>query len=211
LHCYLKFMDICNRILRWSVYNQDISVTLTHSHMKSVLFRLLLTLTLTFGFSALPLSAQDEENKEEQNENQRGQGGGQRGQGGGQRGQGGGQRPGGLGDMSKMTKEERMAHLNKLINTNVVQMIDAAQVREDQQEAFVKAQAKFEIELMKVLGQMQSVGRDRDKRQKLMQTRTKATSTVTKEVKKILDKDQFKLYQAKMKERTPQPRGGRRP
>ncbi|QXD25415.1 hypothetical protein F7C95_05835 [Opitutia bacterium ISCC 51] len=167
--------------------------------MKSVLLRLFLALTLTFGFSVLPLSAQDEENKEEQNENQRGQ-----------RGQGGGQRPGGLGDMSEMTKEERMAHLNKLINTNVVQMIDAAQVREDQQEAFVKAQAKFEIELIKVLGQMQSVGRDRDKRQKLMQTRMKATSAVAKEVKKILDKDQFKLYQAKMKERTPQPRGGRR-
>lgn len=167
--------------------------------MKSVLLRLFLALTLTFGFSVLPLSAQDEENKEEQNENQRGQ-----------RGQGGGQRPGGLGDMSEMTKEERMAHLNKLINTNVVQMIDASQVREDQQEAFVKAQAKFEIELIKVLGQMQSVGRDRDKRQKLMQTRMKATSAVAKEVKKILDKDQFKLYQAKMKERTPQPRGGRR-
>lgn len=171
--------------------------------MKSVLLRLFLTVALTFGFSAMPLSAQDEETKEEQNENQRGQGGGQRGQRGGQRG-------GGLGDMSEMTKEERVAHLNKIINTNVVQMIDAAEVREDQQEAFVKAQAKFEIELIKVMSQMQSVGRDRDKRQKLMQARMKATSTVAKEVKKILDKDQFKLYQAKMKERTPQQRGGRR-
>ncbi len=151
----------------------------------------------------MPLSAQDEETKEEQNENQRGQGGGQRGQRGGQRG-------GGLGDMSEMTKEERVAHLNKIINTNVVQMIDAAEVREDQQEAFVKAQAKFEIELIKVMSQMQSAGRDRDKRQKLMQARMKATSTVAKEVKKILDKDQFKLYQAKMKERTPPQRGGRR-
>ncbi|MDB2499376.1 MAG: hypothetical protein P8L44_20350 [Opitutales bacterium] len=171
--------------------------------MKSVLLRLLLTLTLTFGFSTISLSAQDDEKKKEQNENQRGQ----RGQGGGQRGQGGGQRPGGLGDMSEMSKEERVAHLNKLINTNVVQMIDAAQVREDQQEAFVKAQAKYEIELIKVLGQMQSVGRDRDKRQRLMQTRAKATTAVAKEVKKVLDKDQFKLYQAKMEERTPQQRG----
>ena len=179
----------------------------------ALLLRILLALSLTFGFSAIPLSAQDEEKQEEQSENQRGgrgQGGGQRGQGGGQRGQGGGQRGGGLGDMSNMSEEERKAHINKYINTNIVQMVEAAQVREDQQRSFVQAQVKFETEVLKIMFQMQSVGRDRDKRQRLGQARNKAVSEVTKAMKGILDKDQLKLYQAKLKERTPQQRGGRR-
>jgi hypothetical protein len=88
-------------------------------------------------------------------------------------------------------------------------MIEAAEVREDQQEAFVKTQAKFEVELIKVQSQMQSVGRDRNKRQALGQARTKAASVASKEMKKILDKDQYKAYQAKMKERTPQQGRGR--
>ena len=181
--------------------------------MNSVLLRLFLALSLTFGFSALPLTAQDEEKQEEQNENQRGQrgqGGGQRGQGGGQRGQGGGQRGGGLGDMSQMSPEERQAHIQNYINTNIVEMLEASQVREDQQKPFAQAQVKFETEVLKIMFQMQGAGRDRDKRQKLVQARNKATSDVTKAMKGILDKDQFKLYQAKLKERTPQQRGRRR-
>ena len=184
--------------------------------MKSVLLRLFLALTLTFGFSSIPLTAQDDEKKEEQNENQRGQrgqGGGQRGQGGGQRGQGGqggGQRAGGLGDMSQMSPEERQAHVQKYINTNIIQMMEASEVREDQQKPFAQAQVKFETEVLKVMMQMQGAGRDRDKRQRLMQNRTKATNDVKKAMKKILDKDQYKLYTAKLDERTPQQRGGRR-
>lgn len=175
--------------------------------MKSLLLlRLFLAFSLTFGFSALHLSAQDEDSSEERAQGQRGQGGGQRGQGGGQ----GGQRQGGLGDMSKMTQEERQAHLQNYINTNIMTMLEASEVREDQQKDFAQAQVKYETSVLKIMMQMQAAGRDRDKRQSLLQARNKATADVTKAMKKILDKDQMKLYTKKLEERTPQRGGGRR-
>ena len=65
--------------------------------------------------------------------------------------------------------------------------------------------------MIKVQGQMQSVGQDRNKRRALGQSWRKASSDTFKAMKKILDEDQMKAYTAKMKGRTPQQgqRGGR--
>jgi hypothetical protein len=191
--------------------------------MKSVvILRFFLTLALAFCISSTQLFSQEDTEKKEETEEkepetppQRGQrgggGGGQRGQGGqgGQRGQG---QRGGLPDMSSLSKEERMARLNEIIQKNVVEMEDVVEIRDDQQEAFVKSQAAFEVEMIKIQGQMQSVGQDRNKRRALGQSRTKASSDTSKAMKKILDKDQMKSYTAKMKERMSQQgqRGGRR-
>ena len=170
-------------------------------------FRLFLVFTLGLCISVPPVFSQDdkeeETDKKEQTDQQP-----QRGKGGQRGGQGGGGQGGGLPDMSEMTKEERMARLNEIIQKNVVQMVEAVEPREDQQEAFVKTQAGFEVEMIKIQGQMRSVGRDRQKRQGLMQAMNKNSSNTNKAMKKILDKDQMKIYSAKLKERMPQQRRG---
>ena len=174
-----------------------------------LLLRLILALTLTFGLSSTHLLAQDDEEKaEEKVETQERGGGGQRGQGGGQRG---GQ-PGGLPDLSGMTPEEQAAALGKYRQGKIIEMAEAVEVREDQLKEFVQVHKDFETALLKGQLSMRSVGRDRAKRQSLMQSITKANSTAIKAMKKILDKDQRKIYAKKMKERMPQQgqRGGGR-
>ena len=182
--------------------------------MKSVvILRFFLTLALAFCISSTQLFSQEDTEKKEETEEKEPETPPQRGQrGGGGGGQGGQGQRGGLPDMPNLTKEERMARLNEIIQKNVVEMADAVKIREDQQEAFVKTQAAFEVEMIKIRGQMQSVGQDRNKRRALGQSRTKASSDTSKAMKKILDKDQMKSYTAKMKERMSQQgqRGGRR-
>ena len=156
--------------------------------------RFVLPLTLAFFFTASQVSAQ-----------RGGGGGGGQGRGG----QGGGAAFGPV-FTEDMTKEDRLAAINGFIQKNVLEMAEATEVREDQQEAFVKAQAKYEVESYKLRAQMQAAGRDRAKRQPLAQKMQKLGPATAKEMKAILDKDQMKAYTAKMKERTPQQgqRGG---
>ncbi len=178
--------------------------------MKSVtFFRLAFSLALVLGLSSSPIFSQDEneetpETVENQDRPQRGQGGGQRGPGGGQRGQRGAQ-------AENLTPEERMKRINELIQKNVTEMAEVVELRTDQQEAFVKAQANYEVQTLKIRGAMQSAGRDREKRQQAMQQMQKLGTETNKAMKKILDKEQFKAFQTKMKERQPQRgQGGQR-
>jgi len=184
--------------------------------MKSVMFlRLFLVLTLTLGFSFSPSFAQDKEKEEETENAERPRGGGgqgQRGGGGqGQRGGGGQGQRGGFPDLSQMTKEERVQWLNERVQQNVVEMIESVELREDQQEAFIKVQAKHETQLLMLQLQGQQVGRDRNKRQAIMGKMQKLGKETAKSMKAVLDKDQNKAYTKKMKERQSQQqgRGGR--
>ena len=157
--------------------------------MKSVrFFRLFLFLTLSLGLTALQLSAQ---------------------RGGG----GGGQRGGGGNNMlprltQEMTPEERQKSINEFIQKNVMEMAETVEVREDQQEVFVKTYAKYQVDALKVRFQMANAGRDRDKRRSLGQQLQKLTRDLNSGVKDILDQDQFKAFQKKMRENQPQGRGG---
>lgn len=164
--------------------------------------RLIFALALTSSLSSTPLFSQDE--KDEKTESAEIQDRPQRGQGGGQRGQGGGQRA----QQENLSPEERLKRINEMIQNNVMAMAEAVELREDQQELFVKTQASHEVQLLKVRGKMQAAGRDRQLRQQLMQEVQKLNASTSKAMKKILDKEQFKVFQAKMKERQPQ-RGGR--
>ena len=89
----------------------------------------------------------------------------------------------------------------------IEEMAEAVEIRDDQVRDFVKAQVQFESTLVKTQLQMQFVGRDRQKRMSLVRGLTDAQSTAAKTIKEILDKNQMKLYTAKMKERVPQQRG----
>ncbi|MDA1067397.1 MAG: hypothetical protein O3C43_12935 [Verrucomicrobia bacterium] len=188
--------------------------------MKSgLLLRFILTLALALGISSTQLLSQDKDATEKSTPPQNqggGKGGGKGGakggqQGGGKGGQRGGQaaNPGGLPDMSSMTQEQKAAALNTYRHTKMTAMAEACEVRDDQMEAFVKTQVEFENAMLKGFLQMQSAGRDRDKRQAIGQSMTKANSTSLKAMKTVLDKDQMKVYTKEMKARMPQQQGGK--
>lgn len=150
--------------------------------MKYVLFfRFVVTLALAIGISSASLYPQ---------------------------GQGGGAQRGGGQNMQNLSPEERVKRINEMIQKNVVEMAETVEIREDQQEAFVKAQANYEVQTLKIRGQVQSAGQDREKRMQARQSMQKLAQSTEKAMKGILDKEQFKAYQAKMKERMPQGRGG---
>jgi Spy/CpxP family protein refolding chaperone len=173
----------------------------------SSISHLLFGLALVAGIASTQVFSQDDGEKPKQAEKGKGQ---QRPQGqGGQGGQRGGQQGG--PDLSNLSPEEQRARLNKMIQERVVEMAEAVEIREDQQEKFVKTQAKFEVAMITSQGQMRQARQeqDRNKMNKLRQASQKANADLTKEMKGILDKEQFKVFQAKLKERMPQQ--GQRP
>lgn len=181
--------------------------------MKSgVLLRFFLTLALALGASSTQVLSQDAAaEKSAPQQNQRGGKGGAKGGGakGGQRGQAA--NPGGLPDMTGMTQEQKSVALNAYRHTKMTAIADACEVRDDQMEGFVKTQVVFENAMLKGFLQMQSAGRDRNKRQAIAQAMTKAHSTTSKAMKKVLDKAQMKVYAKAMKARKPQqPQQGRK-
>ena len=176
--------------------------------MKSdVILRFFLTLALALGISSVNLLSQEDTKTTEQTP-QRNQGGAKGGAKGGQRGQAANR---GVPDMSGMTQEQKAAALNAFRHDKMTALADACEVTDDQMEAFVKTQVVFENAMLKGLLQMQSAGRDRNKRQAIAQSITKANSTAGKAMKKILEKAQMKVYTKEMKARMPQKgrKGGR--
>lgn len=182
-----------------AVFEPTPQAQLTHSHMKSSQFlRVFLTLAMSLGFLSTQLFSQKESNpgnSGKETERPRQGGGGQRGGG---PGGGGGQ------NTANLSPEERLKRINEMIQRNVVEMAELVEIREDQQEAFVKAHANFEVQSIRVRGQMQQAGQDREKRMDARQKMQKLFADTNKSMKGILDKAQFKAYQEKMKERMPQ-------
>ena len=174
---------------------------ITQYSMKSdVILRFFLTLTLALGISSVNLLSQEDTKTTEQTP-QRNQGGAKGGAKGGQRGQAANR---GVPDMSGMTQEQKAAALNAFRHDKMTALADACEVTDDQIEAFVKTQVVFENAMLKGLLQMQSAGHDRNKRQAIAQSITKANSSAGKAMKKILEKAQMKVYTKEMKARMPQ-------
>ncbi len=125
--------------------------------------------------------------------------------------EGGKERRGGQ-RMAEMTHEERVKRISAMVERNVTDMAKALEIRADQQAPFIETQAKYELEALKIRSRIQQAGKDRAKRTKIQKDMQKLNRDTQKAMKAILDKDQFKIFRAKIQERmsgkAAGPRGG---
>lgn len=122
-------------------------------------------------------------------------------------------------EMTPEQKEAAKQQFNKAIEERVVKVLSGIEITEEQlkpmQLALVQYFAPVQIEMAKMRAERQKMqaeggGRGNMDRQAMMQRRNKLEKLRTdtdKKVKGILDKKQYKAYQAAMEELMPQQRG----
>ncbi len=157
-------------------------------------FRLALAMIIVFSPASVTLFAQ--ENKPVETE---------------KKSQPRGRQGGGPGKKQQLTAEQRRQRFNEMIQKNVIDMAEKVEIRQNQKEAFGKLMFNYEVQnqLGRMKVQEANKSRDQKKRRELAQTLQKMYRATDKKVKEILDKEQFKTYQAAMKAKRPQGRQGR--
>lgn len=117
-----------------------------------------------------------------------------------------------------MSAEERKAALSQRIERSVTQYLEEMgehAPREDQLQSFTEILGSAEIERAKIMQEMRALrekqsGRpDREAMTAIRSKVDKIDTQVTKEMKKLLEKDQFKAFKKAKEKLTPQARGQR--
>lgn len=120
--------------------------------------------------------------------------------------------------MSSMSEEERKAALAQRIEenlTNYIEEMGEQAPREEQFKEFSQILTKAQLKRMTVMAEMRALrqknsGRpDRDAMMAIRSKIEKADTQMTKAMKTLLDKDQFKAFKKAKEKLTPQPRGQR--
>lgn len=121
-------------------------------------------------------------------------------------------------NMSSMSEEERKAALAQRIEenlTNYIEEMGEQAPREEQFKEFSQILTKAQLKRMTVMAEMRALrqknsGRpDRDAMMAIRSKIEKADTQMTKAMKTLLDKDQFKAFKKAKEKLTPQPRGQR--
>ena len=161
----------------------------------SKIVSLFLVLVMAVPFSAVTLLAQENESSQEEAEEPRPRGR----QGGNERGRQGG----GAGNRQQLTPEQQKQRIMQMIQRNVADIAGKVALRDDQQESFVKLMVNYEMQNQIGRGKIQQATRARNQteRRKLAQTLQKMYRATDNKVKEILDAEQFKNYQAAMKQK----------